>query len=86
MFVDPRLARLRALVDRLERLPASARRDWALAEVRARIVDIETGVTPQAMRALEPDPPIRPTEPPAARSVDSDAVKPSELEAWIAGA
>jgi hypothetical protein len=73
--VDPRLARLRALVDRLERLPASARREWALAEVRARIVDVETGVTPQTMRALEPDPPTRPAEPPAARSVKGDALK-----------
>jgi hypothetical protein len=73
--VDPRLARLRALVDRLERLPASARREWALAEVRARIVDVETGFTPRTMRALESDPPIRPTEPLAARSVNGDAVK-----------
>jgi hypothetical protein len=73
--VESRLARLRALVDRLERLPASARREWALAEVRARIVDVETGVSPQAMRALEPDPPMRPTEPPAAPSMNGDAVK-----------
>jgi hypothetical protein len=75
VFVDPRLERLRALVDQLERLPASARREWALAEARARIVDVETGVTPRAMRALEPDPPIHPTEPPAAQSVNGDAVK-----------
>jgi hypothetical protein len=75
MLADPRLARLRALVDRLERLPASARREWALAEARARMVDVETGYTPRAMRALEPDPPMRPTEPPAARSVTADAAK-----------
>ena len=75
MFVNPRLTRLRALVDRLERLPASARREWALTETRARLVDVETGYTPRAMRALEPDPPIRPTEPPAAQSVNGDAVK-----------
>jgi hypothetical protein len=75
VFVDSRLTRLRALVDRLERLPASARREWTLAEARARMVDVETGYTPRAMRPLEPDPPIRPTEPPAARSVNGDAVK-----------
>jgi hypothetical protein len=75
VFLDPRLTRLRALVDRLERLPESAEREWALAEVRARIVDVETGFTPRTMRALEPEPPIRPTEPPAARSVNEDAVK-----------
>src|SRR4051794_16090977 len=39
------------------------------------MVDVDTGYTPRAMRALEPDPPIRPTEPPAARSVNGDAVK-----------
>jgi hypothetical protein len=75
VFVDPRLARLCALVDRLERLPASARREWALAEVRARMVDVETGFTPRAMRTLEPDPPTRPPEPPAARSMNGDAVR-----------
>jgi hypothetical protein len=75
VFLDPRLTRLRALVDRLERLPESAEREWALAEVRARIVDVETGFTPRTMRALEPDPPILSTEPPAARSVNGDAVK-----------
>jgi hypothetical protein len=75
VFVDPRLTRLRALVDRLERLPASAQREWALAEARARMVDVETGFTPRAMRALEPDPPIRPAEAPAAQSMTRDAVK-----------
>src|SRR5215203_4896607 len=44
---------LRALVERLERLPASARREWMLQEARARMVDVETGVEPRAMRAQE---------------------------------
>ncbi len=47
-----RLGQLRELLVRLERMPASAERDWMLGEVRARAVDIETGVTPAAMRAL----------------------------------
>jgi hypothetical protein len=37
-----RLDQLRRLLDRLERMPASADRDWMLAEVRARAVDVET--------------------------------------------
>jgi hypothetical protein len=47
---DRRLARLRELVDRLERLPESAHRDWMLDEVRARMVDVDTGVQPEPLR------------------------------------
>jgi hypothetical protein len=50
-----RLERLRALLVRLGRMPASAERDWMLGEVRARAVDVETGVKPAAMRALSAD-------------------------------
>ncbi len=50
-----RLEQLRALLDRLERMPASTDRDWMLGEVRARAVDVETGVTPAAVRALPQD-------------------------------
>jgi hypothetical protein len=46
-----RLERLQGLVGRLERMPASAERDWMLREVRARAVDLETGVEPDALRA-----------------------------------
>jgi hypothetical protein len=54
---DRRLTRLRALVDRLERLPASARREWMLEEARARMADVETGDEPRALRTLqEPSP------------------------------
>jgi len=55
MSGDHRLTRLRALVDRLQRLPASAQREWMLGEVRARVVDVETGEPPRPMRALDPD-------------------------------
>jgi hypothetical protein len=55
---DRRLTRLRVLVDRLERLPASARREWMLEEARARMADVETGDQPHALRTLEePSPP-----------------------------
>lgn len=72
MFVDPRITRLRALVDGLERLPASARRDWMLEEARARLVDVDTGYAPRAMRALEEE---RPIERPATRNGNGRAVK-----------
>ena len=44
-----RLEQLRELVGRLEQLPSSAERDRVLGEVRARAVDLDTGVTPRAM-------------------------------------
>jgi hypothetical protein len=50
-----RLEQLRALLGRLERMPASVERDWMLGEVRARAVDVETGVKPAAMRPLSGD-------------------------------
>src|SRR3954451_9717403 len=50
-----RLEQLRALLARLERMPASAEREWMLGEVRARAVDVETGEKPAAMRALSGD-------------------------------
>ena len=50
-----RLEQLRVLRARLERMPASAGRDWMLGEVRARAVDVETGVKPAAMRSLPGD-------------------------------
>src|SRR4051812_29919644 len=46
-----RLEQLQVLAGRLALMPASAERDWMLAEVRARAVDVETGVMPAALRA-----------------------------------
>lgn len=46
-----RLEQLDVLIDRLERLPASPNRDWMIGEVRARRVDVETGVRPGPIRA-----------------------------------
>ena len=66
---DPRLTRLRALIAKLERLPASTQRERALTEVRARIVDVETGEVPRAMRPVEepapPEPASKPRRTPA---------------------
>jgi hypothetical protein len=52
MKAGDRLEHLRDLLNRLERMPASADRDWMLSEVRARAVDVETGATPAAVRPL----------------------------------
>ena|SRR5688500_8130083 len=44
-----RVERLRALVEIIEHLPMSPERDRLLDEVRARAVDVDTGVTPRAL-------------------------------------
>jgi hypothetical protein len=49
-----RLEQLRGMLDRLERMPPSPDRDWMLGEVRARAVDVETGVR-GTMRRLPTD-------------------------------
>ena len=59
MATEPRIKRLRNMVDQLERLPASPDRDRLLSEVRSRAVDVDTGVTPRSMlpvREPEPEP------------------------------
>jgi hypothetical protein len=67
-MADRRLDRLRDTAARLERLPASPERDRVLGEVRARIVDLDTGFTPQPMRPAEEDP-IDAPAPPARRTL-----------------
>jgi hypothetical protein len=60
-----RIKRLKDLVDRLERLPASPDRDRVLSEVRSRAVDLDTGETPRAMLPVrEPSPPPVQPKPP----------------------
>jgi hypothetical protein len=57
MATEPRIKRLRDMVDQLERLPASPDRDRLLSEVRSRAVDVDTGVTPRSMLPMrEPEP------------------------------
>ena len=75
-----RLEQLRGLLDRLERMPASADRDWMLREVRARAVDIETGVKPAALRALpqdETDTEIAAAQPSPVEATDTMACRKS---------
>jgi hypothetical protein len=47
---------LRELLARIEQLPASPESERMLREVRARVVDVDTGATPQAMRPADPVP------------------------------
>ena len=56
MTADSRVARLRALVAQLERLPSTDRRERTLMDVRVRIADLQTGEDTQAMRPGEPSP------------------------------
>ena len=56
MSSEHRLRRLRELLARIEQLPASSERERMLAEVRARVVDVDTGVTPRAMLPVDPIP------------------------------
>ena len=56
MSSEHRLQRLRELLARIEQLPASSERERMLGEVRARVVDVDTGVTPRAMLPVDPVP------------------------------
>ena len=76
MACDPRLKRLRVLLDRIERLPASAQREWMLQEVRSRLVDVETGVEPHQMRTLHEGTVATPLEP-SSQVTEGRAEKPS---------
>lgn len=76
-----RVKRLKDLVDLLERLPASPDRDRLLSEVRSRAVDVDTGVTPRAMRSLRKPPPTlvlrRPRERDSQASITRTSPAPS---------
>jgi hypothetical protein len=52
---ERRLKRLRDLLDQLERLPPSSERERMLREVRARVVDVDTGESPRAMLPVDLD-------------------------------
>jgi hypothetical protein len=56
MSSEHRLRRLRELLNRIEQLPASSETERMLREVRARVVDVDTGVTPRPMLPVDPDP------------------------------
>jgi hypothetical protein len=62
---------LRELLARIEQLPASSERERMLGEVRARVVDVDTGVTPRAMLPVDPGPRTAPA-PKAVASTRAD--------------
>ena len=62
MSSEHRLRRLRELLARIEQLPASSERERMLAEVRARVVDVDTGVTPRAMLPVDTVPTLPATD------------------------
>ncbi len=66
MHQPDRLEQLFVLIGQLEGMPASAERDWMLAEIRSRAVDLETGVAPRALRALPRDEALAGGQPPPA--------------------
>ena len=57
MATRPRIKRLHDLLDQIAMLPVSPERDRLLTEIRSRAVDVDTGVKPRAMLAMqEPSP------------------------------
>jgi hypothetical protein len=76
-----RLQRLHLVRARLERLPASAHRDWMLSEVRARAVDVETGAQPRSMRQFDAEAAIPPRETAEPQSAKVDRSPPPRTRA-----
>jgi len=62
MASEHRLRRLKELLARIEQLPASSERERMLAEVRARVVDVDCGVTPRAMLPVDTVPTLPATD------------------------
>jgi hypothetical protein len=82
MATGRRGKRLREMVDQIERLPVSPDRDRLLSEVRSRMVDVDTGVTPRAMLPLrEPArerAPVLPRPPKGERSTSITRMAPPQ--------
>ena len=74
-----RLEQLKELVGRLEQLPSSAERDRVLGEVRARAVDLDTGVAPRAMLEVTVAEPYRAGPPRARRGNPSRRREPAPV-------
>ena len=70
-----RLERLRMLVGKLERLPASTQREWMLSEARARMVDVETGEATRAFRPVDEAPPPDEAAEPIPKAAEAPPVK-----------
>jgi hypothetical protein len=51
---DDRLRRLRELLAQIEKLPVTAESERMLREIRARVVDVDTGMATRAMMPVDP--------------------------------
>ena len=77
MSSDDRLQRLRELLAKIEQLPVTAESERMLREVRARVVDVDTGMAPRALLPVDPVPtPAAEARPPTARAPKSAYVVP----------
>ena len=76
MSSDDRLQRLRELLARIEQLPVTAESERMLREVRARVVDVDTGMAPRALLPVDPVPPAPEPRQPTARAPKSAYVAP----------
>jgi hypothetical protein len=96
---ENRLKQLRQLLSRLERMPESPETERMLREVRARVVDVETGEKPRAMlpadsaasfaAAPEPRPAPRPkpvASPRPARPAPQRQATPAPVPASVSAA
>jgi hypothetical protein len=82
--MNERLQQLRGLQARLERLPPPTDRDWMLCEVRARVVDVESGIAPAAVRDLpvdDADEAIAAPAPPRLRNTPPPCHRPARVRA-----
>ena len=86
MSSEHRLRRLRELLARIEQLPASSESERMLREIRARVVDLDTGETPRAMLPVDPVPSL-PTdpEPPTAHVPNAVRTKRADHDRGRAG-
>jgi hypothetical protein len=73
-----RVEQLRVLIERLQRMPASPKRDWMLSQVRSRTVDVESGVRPEPIPPRTLDEPAPPREP-VGRTPASPPAAPAEI-------
>jgi hypothetical protein len=53
---DHRVRRLRELLAQIEKLPVTSERERMLREIRARVVDVDTGMATSAMLPVDPVP------------------------------
>ncbi len=80
-----RIEQLQVMLERLGRMPASRDRDHMLRQVRARIVDVESGEQPSPLLALAPEVEVLPAaEKPAPRPARRKPAPPAPVQVGTA--